>query len=61
MAEFIRVNGSKNIGDVRLYTLSTCGWCKKTKSFLESHDVSYAYIDMDMLFDDEDILRMEQE
>jgi glutaredoxin len=34
---------------VTLYALSTCGWCKKTKRFLEEHAVDYQCHDMDLL------------
>ena len=39
----------KKKGDVMLYTLSTCGWCKKTKSLLNELGVEYHYIDVDQL------------
>lgn len=39
----------KNKGKVMLYALSTCGWCKKTKTFLNSLGVEYDYIDVDSL------------
>ena len=33
---------------VKLYALSTCGWCKKTRQFLDDHRVSYEceYVDL---------------
>ncbi|HOX42057.1 MAG TPA: glutaredoxin family protein [Myxococcota bacterium] len=34
---------------VRLYALSTCGWCRKTKAFLEGHQVEYECFDIDLL------------
>lgn len=34
---------------VKLYTLSTCSHCKKTKQFLEECGVSYDYTDIDTL------------
>jgi len=34
---------------VRLYTLSTCVHCKKTKQFLEDYNVDYQATDMDLL------------
>ena len=34
---------------VMLYALSTCGWCKKTKRFLESNGVEYEFCDVDLL------------
>lgn len=32
---------------VRFFALSTCGWCKKTKRFLDAHNVNYEidYVD----------------
>ncbi|MGB9936967.1 MAG: glutaredoxin family protein [Methanobacterium sp.] len=38
--------------EVKMYTLSTCPWCKKTKQFFKDHDISFEYIDYD-LTDDE--------
>jgi glutaredoxin-like protein NrdH len=43
-----RVPGT-NRGDIVIYTLTTCGWCKKTKTFLNDLGVEYCYIDVDML------------
>ena len=34
---------------VKLYALSTCGWCKKTKRFLESNNIEYEFYDVDLL------------
>lgn len=36
-------------GDIVLYTLSTCAWCKKTKRFLNELGVDYYFIDIDRL------------
>ncbi len=36
-------------GRVRLFTLSTCIWCKKTKALLKELDVRYEYVDVDTL------------
>ena len=35
----------KDKGKVFLYALSTCGWCKKTKAFLNEQGVEYSYVD----------------
>ena len=43
----------KNKGEVMIYTLSTCGWCKKTKTLLKDLGVEYHYIDVDLLEGDE--------
>ena len=34
---------------VKLYALSTCGWCKKTKRFLDDNNVDYEYEYVDRL------------
>ena len=39
----------KNHGKVILYALSTCGWCKKTKTFLNELGVEYSYVDVDLV------------
>jgi glutaredoxin-like protein NrdH len=38
---------------VMLYALSTCGWCKRTKQFLDTHGVAYDYLYVDLLGGDE--------
>ena len=35
--------------EIVLYTLSTCGWCRKTKAFLNELGVAYDHIDVDLL------------
>lgn len=37
----------RRAGDVVLYALSTCGWCKKTKQFLKDNKVEYEFLDVD--------------
>lgn len=39
----------QNRGDVFLYALSTCVWCKKTKAFLNELQVEYRYVDVDLV------------
>ena len=46
--ELIHVAG-ENRGNVVLYALSTCGWCRKTKDLLNSLGVEYSYMDVDSL------------
>lgn len=41
------VEGSNNKNKVFLYTLSTCGWCKKVKELMKENKVQYEYIDLD--------------
>lgn len=52
MTEFTKQDG-KNVGDIKLYALSTCGWCAKTRAFLDDHDIAYAYVYVDQVPDDE--------
>jgi glutaredoxin len=35
-------------GDVLLFALSTCGWCKKTRLLLEEIGVAYNYVYVDL-------------
>ena len=44
----IHVDGD-NKGDVLLYPLTTCGWCRRTKALLQELNVRYDYIDVDIL------------
>ncbi|MDH7486839.1 MAG: glutaredoxin family protein [Anaerolineae bacterium] len=34
---------------VTFYGLSTCGWCRRTKRFLDAHGVDYELIYVDLL------------
>jgi glutaredoxin len=43
----IKVEGINDKNKVFLYTLSTCGWCKKTKELLKENKVAYEYLDLD--------------
>ena len=48
MYEMTHVDGIDK-GSIRLFALSTCIWCKKTKKLLDSLNVSYDYIFVDKL------------
>jgi glutaredoxin len=39
----------KKKGDIMLYALSTCVWCKKTKAFLSELGIEYSYVFVDLL------------
>ena len=43
----------RNAGQVMLYALSTCVWCKKTKQLLADLGVEYNYEYVDLLQDQE--------
>jgi len=35
-------------GKIFLFALSTCGWCRKTKAFLNEQGLTYDYVDVDL-------------
>jgi len=43
----------KAYGDVKIYALSTCPWCKKTKKLLDDLGVEYYFTDVDLLTGEE--------
>jgi glutaredoxin-like protein NrdH len=43
----------KHAGDVKIYALSTCPWCKKAKQLLNDMGVEYFFVDVDLLAGDE--------
>lgn len=57
--EFSKVSGKKNNHKVTLYALSTCVWCKLTKQFLNENEISYEFVDVDLL-DEEDKQKVRQ-
>jgi glutaredoxin len=40
-------------GDVVLYALSTCVWCRKTRRLLEELGIAYSYTNVDLLTGEE--------
>jgi glutaredoxin len=48
MAVFKEIKGIKDNHEIKLFALSTCPWCKKTKKLLDSLQIQYYYIDLDM-------------
>lgn len=44
---FKHVDG-ENVADIKLFALSTCGWCKKTRMYLEEEEIAYDYIYVDL-------------
>lgn len=46
---FEKIQGKRNIGKVKLYALSTCIWCRKTKAILDRSEVDYEYVYVDEL------------
>lgn len=38
---------------IKIFTLSTCSHCRALKTFLDQHDISYDFTDVDLLASDE--------
>lgn len=49
----VKVDGKRSKPRLFLYTLSTCGWCKKTKEYLKENGMAYEYVDVDKVTKDE--------
>ena len=43
----------ENRGQIVLYALSTCGWCRKTRELLKEKGVEYHFVYVDLLPADE--------
>jgi len=48
MIEYTHVDGKDN-GSIRLFALSTCVWCRKTKKLLDSLKIAYDFVYTDLL------------
>ncbi len=46
---FTYEEGSRDFGDLTLYALSTCGFCKQAMGFLKSNSIRFKYIFVDEL------------
>jgi len=44
-----RVQGDKEDHDLVLFALSTCGWCRKARDFLEENGLAYRYVYVDLM------------
>ncbi len=60
MIEFTKVEG-KDYGNIRVFALSTCVWCKKTRKYLEDHNVAYSYVHVDKLSDEDAELCLQEQ
>lgn len=47
------VEGSTREHDLVLFALSTCGWCRKARKFLDENDIAYRFVYVDKLKGDE--------
>lgn len=58
--EVVRVQGKNKKHKVLIYTISTCGWCKRTKKFLSDIGIEYGYVDIDLCSEeDREMIRNE--
>ncbi|HPJ35058.1 MAG TPA: glutaredoxin family protein [Spirochaetota bacterium] len=56
--EFINEKGARSIGEVKVYALSTCAFCKKALKFLRENSINFMYIYVDdMEHDDKQALK----
>jgi len=46
--KIVKVAGKNNKHKVLLFALSTCAWCKLTKSFLRENNIEHEYVDVDV-------------
>ena len=44
----------------KVYALSTCPYCKRTKRFLDDHKIAYDCVDVDLLDDDKQDKTLEE-
>lgn len=58
--EFEAVAGDSSDKKVILFALTTCGFCKKARTFLEEHNINYSYLYMDKI-DNEVKIKMKSE
>ncbi len=43
----------RKVGEVRLYALSTCGWCRMTRELLEELGIEFSHLYVDLLPQDQ--------
>ena len=48
-----KVSGAKSDHKVFLFALSTCGWCRRTKKYLEDKGITFDFVYVDLLAGDE--------
>ena len=50
MEQYLETVQGENEGhDLLLFALSTCGWCRKARNFLEENKLTYRYVYVDLL------------
>ena len=49
LVEFTMVHGESNGHELKLFALSTCGFCKRAIAFLKDNGVGYSFVYVDRL------------
>lgn len=44
-----QVEGESKNRDILLFALSTCGWCRKARNFLDGNNLAYRFVYVDLL------------
>jgi glutaredoxin len=57
---FTRIEGDKEDHDITFYGLSTCGWCRKARNFLDEHKLTYRFVYVDLLEEDDQKQALEE-
>ena len=47
--QWTQMEGTHDAGQVKLFALSTCGWCRKTRQMFDEHKLKYQYVYVDLL------------
>jgi glutaredoxin len=47
--EYTSVGGSRSEPSLRLYSLSTCAFCRRAMKYLGEHGFSYQYVQLDQI------------
>jgi len=51
--EYLEIVEGENGGhELVLFALSTCGWCRKARTFLDENKLNYRYVYVDLLEED---------
>ncbi len=49
LTKYMKHVKGENRGNILVFSLSGCAWCRKTKQLLNDMDVEYSYIDADLV------------
>jgi glutaredoxin len=51
-AEVAAAGSGNHKPGIKLYTLSTCPWCRKAKKFFSDREIEFEFVDVDLLPED---------